>query len=64
MAKIKSESYLGQSIEDPSLLIARMRSPSSYDNASVVACGYNGKDQAAERLQEMVKISWLRILRW
>jgi capsular polysaccharide biosynthesis protein len=48
---------LGLNIEDPNLLIARMKSPSSYDQPSIVACGYEGKKQPAERLAKMIKIS-------
>jgi capsular polysaccharide biosynthesis protein len=48
---------LGLNIEDPNLLIARMKLPSSYDQASIVACGYEGKKQAAERLAKMIKVS-------
>jgi hypothetical protein len=47
---------LGSNIEDPNLLIARMKSPSSYDQASIVACGYEDKNQAAEYLAKMIKI--------
>lgn len=58
--KVKDDSHLGASIEDPNLLIARMNLPSSYDKTSIVACGYDGKDQAAERLQKMVKINLVK----
>lgn len=60
MAKINNNNNsnpLGSNIEDPNLLIARMKSPSSYDQTSIVACGYEGKKQAAEILAKMVKVS-------
>jgi capsular polysaccharide biosynthesis protein len=62
MAKINnnnnnnSSSLLGSNIEDPNLLIARMKSPSNYDQASIVACGFEGEKQAAERLAKMIKV--------
>jgi uncharacterized protein involved in exopolysaccharide biosynthesis len=60
MAKINNNNNnsnpLGSNIEDPNLLIARMKSPSSYDQTSIVACGYEGKEQAAERLAKMIKL--------
>jgi uncharacterized protein involved in exopolysaccharide biosynthesis len=34
-----------------------MKSPSSYDQVSIVACGYGGKKQAAESLAKMIKLS-------
>jgi len=61
MAKINNNNNnsnpLGSNIEDPNLLIARMKSPSSYDQTSIVACGYEGKKQAAESLAKMIKLS-------
>jgi len=63
MARINSNNNnnnsnpLGSNIEDPNLLIARMKLPSSYDQASIVACGYEGKKQAAEGLAKMIKLS-------
>jgi len=58
MAKIHNNSSpLGLNIEDPNLLIARMKSPSNYDQSLIVACGYEGKRWPAERLAKMIKIS-------
>ena len=58
MAKINNNSNsFGSNIEDPNLLIARMKSPSSYDQASIIACGYDGKKQAAQSLSNMIKLS-------
>jgi len=61
MARISSNNNnsnpLGSNIEDPNLLIARMKSPSSYDQALIVACGYEGKKQAAQSLAKMIKLS-------
>lgn len=60
MARISNNNNsnpLGSNIEDPNLLIARMKSPSSYDQASILACGYEGKKQAAQSLANMIKLS-------
>ena len=57
MAKIDISNPLGSNIEDPNLLIARMKSPSSYSQVSIVACGYEGKKQAAGSLAKMIKLS-------
>jgi capsular polysaccharide biosynthesis protein len=56
-AQLSTGGITGTNIEDPNLLIARMKLPSSYDQASIVACGYEGKKQAAEGLAKMIKLS-------
>ncbi len=56
-AQLSTGGISATNIEDPNLLIARMRLPSSYDQASIVACGYEGKKQAAELLVKMIKLS-------
>jgi capsular polysaccharide biosynthesis protein len=56
MAQLSTGGIAGTNIEDPNLLIARMKLPSSYDLASIVACGYEGKKQAAESLAKIIKL--------
>jgi capsular polysaccharide biosynthesis protein len=51
---------LGVNIEDPNLLIARMRLPSSYSQESVKACGYDSKQTPLESLAKMVKLSLIK----
>jgi capsular polysaccharide biosynthesis protein len=51
---------LGVNVEDPNLLIARMRLPSSYSKESVKACGYESKQTPLEGLAKMVKLSLIK----
>jgi hypothetical protein len=48
---------LGVNVEDPNLLIARMKLPSSYDQTVITACGYESKQNPAEALTKMAKFS-------
>jgi LPS O-antigen subunit length determinant protein (WzzB/FepE family) len=48
---------LGVNVEDPNLLIARMKLPSSYDQAVITTCGYDSKQNPAEALAKMAKFS-------
>ncbi len=48
---------LGVNVEDPLLLIARMKLPSSYSQESVKACGYESKQAPLESLAKMVKLN-------
>jgi uncharacterized protein involved in exopolysaccharide biosynthesis len=57
VAQLSAGGIAGTNIEEPNLLIARMKLPSSYDQASIVACGYESKKQAAEGLANMIKLS-------
>jgi len=51
---------LGVNVEDPNLLIARMKLPSSYSQESVKACGYESKQTPLEGLAKMVKLSLIK----
>jgi LPS O-antigen subunit length determinant protein (WzzB/FepE family) len=51
---------LGVNVEDPNLLIARMKLPSSYSQESVKACGYESKQTPLESLAKMVKLSLIK----
>jgi LPS O-antigen subunit length determinant protein (WzzB/FepE family) len=48
---------LGVNVEDPNLLIARMKLPSSYDQTAIAACGYESKQNPFEALAKMAKFS-------
>ena len=50
-------SPLGVNIEEPSLLIARMSFPTSFNSATIAACGLDGKDNAASILAKSIKLS-------
>jgi LPS O-antigen subunit length determinant protein (WzzB/FepE family) len=64
MAQISSNNNntnpLGVNVEDPNLLIARMKLPSSYSQESVKACGYESKQTPLEGLAKMVKLSLIK----
>jgi uncharacterized protein involved in exopolysaccharide biosynthesis len=61
MAQISANSNnanpMGVNLEDPNLLIARMKLPSSYDQNTIAACGYESKKNPAEALAKMAKLS-------
>jgi uncharacterized protein involved in exopolysaccharide biosynthesis len=44
-------------IEDPSLLIARMSSPTYFTPATIAACGLDGKENATSILVKSIKLS-------
>jgi LPS O-antigen subunit length determinant protein (WzzB/FepE family) len=48
---------LGINIEEPSLLIARMSFPTSFNPATIAACGLDGKDNATSMLVKSFKLS-------
>ena len=48
---------LGVNIEEPALLIARMKLPTSFDQMTIERCGLNGEKDAAEVLAKKVKLS-------
>jgi capsular polysaccharide biosynthesis protein len=65
MAQISTNSNnntnpLGVNVEDPNLLIARMKLPSSYSQESVKVCGYESKQTPLEDLAKMVKLSLIK----
>jgi capsular polysaccharide biosynthesis protein len=64
MAQISSNNNntnpLGVNVEDPNLLVARMKLPSSYSQESVKACGYESKQTSLEGLAKMVKLSLIK----
>jgi capsular polysaccharide biosynthesis protein len=55
-----NNNLLGVNVEDPNLLIARMKLPSSYSQESVKACGYESKQTPLEGLAKMVKLSLIK----
>ncbi len=60
MAQIRANNNtnpLGVNVEDPNLLIARMKLPSSYDQTAIAACGYESKQNPFEALAKMAKFS-------
>jgi capsular polysaccharide biosynthesis protein len=59
-ATSSSTNALGVNIEDPNLLIARMKSPSSYDQISISLCGYDGQVNANQSLLKTVKFSLIK----
>ncbi len=48
---------LGVNVEDPNLLIARLRLPSSYTEDQIKACGLQAAKLPAESLASLVKVS-------
>ncbi len=48
---------LGVNVEDPNLLMARLKLPSSYDLNEVKACGIDQENSPAELLTGLVKLS-------
>ena len=60
MAQLSSGGIAGTNLENPNLLIARMKMPSTYDQAAIAACGYEGKPNAAQSISKMIKISIIK----
>jgi uncharacterized protein involved in exopolysaccharide biosynthesis len=60
MAQLSSGAIAGTNLEDPNLLIARMKMPSTYDQAAIATCGYEGKSNAAQAISKMIKISIIK----
>jgi uncharacterized protein involved in exopolysaccharide biosynthesis len=60
MAQLSSGGITGANLEDPNLLIARMKMPSTYDQAAIATCGYEGKPNAAQSISKMIKISLIK----
>jgi capsular polysaccharide biosynthesis protein len=60
MAQLSSGGIAGTNLEDPNLLIARMKMPSTYDQAAIATCGYEGKSNAAQSISKMIKISIIK----
>lgn len=48
---------LGVNIEEPSLLIARLALPSSFNQESILACGFEGRPEAGAALAKSIKLS-------
>ncbi len=48
---------LGVNIEEPALLIARMKLPTSFDQATIERCGLSSEKSGAEVLAKKVKLS-------
>ncbi len=60
MAKIivnNNNNPLGINIEDPKLLLARLKLPTSYSNDEIKACGLSDQKFPAERLTSLAKFS-------
>jgi uncharacterized protein involved in exopolysaccharide biosynthesis len=60
MAQLSNDAIAGTNLEDPNLLIARMKMPSTYDQAAIATCGYEGKPNAAQSISKMTKISIIK----
>lgn len=60
MAQLSSGGIAGTNLEDPNLLIARMKMPSTYDQAAIATCGYESKPNAAQSISKMIKISLIK----
>ncbi len=45
------------SIEDPSLLVSRLSIPTTFTPTEIIACGLDGKEKAAIRLVESIKLT-------
>jgi LPS O-antigen subunit length determinant protein (WzzB/FepE family) len=57
VVKNNNANALGINVEEPNLLIARMKLPSTYDQVAIVACGYEGGVNAAQSLSNMANFS-------
>lgn len=53
-------SPLGINIEDPAVLIARLKMPSIFDDENIAACSLSGKQNAAEKLVKKINASQLK----
>ena len=53
-------SPLGVNIEEPAVLIARLKMPSTFDEANIQACSLSGKENAAEKLVKKINASQLK----
>jgi uncharacterized protein involved in exopolysaccharide biosynthesis len=60
MAQLSSGGIAGTNLEDPNLLIARMKMPSTYDQAAIATCGYEGKPNAVQAISKMIKTSLIK----
>ncbi|MEO0047067.1 MAG: hypothetical protein RLZZ410_26 [Pseudomonadota bacterium] len=57
MAQLSSGQVAATNVEDPNLLIARMKLPSSYDQNAITICGNQTEKYPAESLAKMVVLS-------
>jgi uncharacterized protein involved in exopolysaccharide biosynthesis len=60
MAQIRTSSNLNQAavnIEDPNLLISRLKIPTSYDESIIQSCGLQNQPKAADILANTIKIT-------
>jgi capsular polysaccharide biosynthesis protein len=55
MAQLSTGGIAGTNLEDPNLLIARLKLPSTYDQVAIDSCGYQVKRYPAEELAKMTK---------
>ena len=53
-------SPLGVNIEEPAVLIARFKMPSTFDETNIQACSLSGKQNAAEKLVKKINASQLK----
>jgi capsular polysaccharide biosynthesis protein len=60
MAQLSSGGIAGTSLEDPNLLIARLKLPSTYDQEAINSCGYQVKRYPAEELAKMTKLALIK----
>ncbi len=50
----------GVNLEDPTLLISRLKLPSTYDQPAINSCGYQVKKYPSEELAKMAKFSLIK----
>jgi uncharacterized protein involved in exopolysaccharide biosynthesis len=55
-----STNALGVNLEDPTLLISRLKLPSTYDQPAINSCGYQVKKYPSEELAKMAKFSLIK----
>ena len=59
-SKDNQASALGVNIEEPAVLISRMKLPTSFDEATVKHCGLEGQSDAGERLAQRLKLTTVK----
>jgi uncharacterized protein involved in exopolysaccharide biosynthesis len=60
MAQLSNGGITGTNLEDPNLVIARLKLPSTYDQETINSCGYQVKRYPTEELAKMTKPSLIK----